>query len=244
MSETIQQFDFSVNLLKALLWQYNDAPNVQAVLTAKQNWYNTNQEDFWDDWIANVFTLGTANDFGFIVWAIILGLPLAIFTPVVLLDLQPFGFDIYVPTNFDGQSNFAAAASQPINYTDAEKRLILQLRYRQITAKGTIPEINKILANLIVPTYGPCYVLDNYDMTMTLVCEFDPPFALSAILTQFDLIPRPAGVALNVVSTSEFNFGSLTVTGDDGSLSAGGTVGAAPTVVLFAGISFLGKTMP
>src|ERR1700733_14966336 len=71
----IQQFDFSVNLLQAILWQYNDAINLQALLEAKDSWYFNNQTQFWNHWFNNVFNLATANDFGLAVWSIILGQP-------------------------------------------------------------------------------------------------------------------------------------------------------------------------
>jgi hypothetical protein len=74
-NDDIQQFDFSVNLLQALLWQYNGATNLQGLLEAKYNWYYTNQSQFWNDWIGNVFNLATADDFGLAVWSIILGQP-------------------------------------------------------------------------------------------------------------------------------------------------------------------------
>ena len=72
----IQSFDFSVNLLQALLWEYNEASNLQSILTQKQAWYNTNQSNFWNNWIVNVFDMRTANEFGLTVWSIILDLPL------------------------------------------------------------------------------------------------------------------------------------------------------------------------
>ncbi len=41
-NNTIQNFDYSVNLLQALLWQYNEAKNLQGILEAKQTWYDIN----------------------------------------------------------------------------------------------------------------------------------------------------------------------------------------------------------
>lgn len=77
MTGNIQEFDYSVNLLQSILWQYNDAENLVGLLNKKQSWYNTNQEQFWSDWYNNVFNLATANDFGCSVWGYILGLPLS-----------------------------------------------------------------------------------------------------------------------------------------------------------------------
>lgn len=202
---TIQQFDFSVNLLKALLWQDQKAANLQAILEAKQSWYDENQTAFWQDWVTDVFDLRTANDFGCVVWAIILGVPASLLYPPTPGNTAPFGFGSETSTpnvnqNFYG-SNFAAQTSAAITFSIQEKRLILQLRYRKLISRGTIPEINKMLADLITPTYGKAYMLDNLNMTQTLVCQFVIPYNLNLILSNFDVIPRPAGVKMNITGS-------------------------------------------
>lgn len=71
-----QLFDFSVDVMQALLWQYDTADALPAIIASKQKWYTDNQQFFWENWFINVFDLRTANDFGCSVWAIILGIPL------------------------------------------------------------------------------------------------------------------------------------------------------------------------
>jgi hypothetical protein len=207
MGANIRTFDYSVNLLKALLWRQNEAPNITALLEAKQAWYDTNQTEFWEDWFTNVFNLQTCNYFGCIVWAIILGLPLTLFVEPTPPATTPFGFDATNLSNFDGSYNFTSNTSAPINFTLAEQRLILQLRYRQLTSRGTVPEINKILKDLIVPTYGPAYVLDGLNMTDKIIFVDAIPSALLTILTELDLLPRPAGVLRTIVDTTWPIFG-------------------------------------
>lgn len=188
---TIQEFDFSVNFLKALLWQDNKAKNLQAILQAKQDWYLENQTQFWTDWYNNVFNLATANDFGCDVWAIILGFSTALLFPPPTTFRQPWGFDLTNKTNFDGQSNFTGTSQQPITFTTDEKRMILQLRYRQMISRGTVPETNKTLDDIIKPRYGECWMIDGLDMTETMHCNFVIPFKLNLMLENFDLIARP-----------------------------------------------------
>ena len=60
----IQDFTFSANLLESLLWQYNEAETLQSILQQKQDWYDLNFSQFWDDWYNDVFNLQTANNFG------------------------------------------------------------------------------------------------------------------------------------------------------------------------------------
>src|SRR5665213_365197 len=201
MSNTIQLFDFSVDLVKSLLWQYNKAPNLQGLMESKQLWYDEKQQAFWDDWFTNVFNLDTANDFGCIVWAIILGLPVTLITNPIPNPKTPWGFDVTNLSNFNNY-NFSSAGTSQIGFTTAEKRLILKLQYRKLTARGVIPETNKILADLIVPTYGECYMIDGLHMNQKLICKFPIPFSLNIILTELDLIPRPATVDQTVISTA------------------------------------------
>lgn len=217
---TIQEFDFSVDLLKAIIWEYNTATNLQALLQSKQDWYTANQTQFWTDWYNNVFNLETANDFGCAVWAIILDVPITLLTPPVKSKRTPFGFDATNRSNFNNY-NFSPTASEPVDFTTAEKRLILRLRYRQLVARGTVPEINKILADLIVPVYGPAYILDGLNMTQRLICKFPIPSSLQTILTDYDLIPRPAAVQMTIVDTTipVFGFGPRNVNFGHGGFS-------------------------
>jgi len=207
-------------VLKALLWQYNNADNLTGILKAKQIWYDENQQQFWEDWFANVFNLDTANDFGCVVWAIILGLPVSLIIGPVPNTLTPFGFDVTNKSNF-GPYNFSSTGTAEIGFTTAEKRLILKLQYRKLTARGVIPETNKILKDLIVPTYGACYMLDGLHMNQRLICKFSIPYALNIILTEFDLIPRPSTVDQTIIDTTipVFGFGPTNKNFNNGGFS-------------------------
>lgn len=74
----VQAFDYSIDLLQAILWQYNDAVKLQSLLEQKQTWYDEQYSEFWEAWYRDVFDLRTANDFGLSVWAILLNIPLTI----------------------------------------------------------------------------------------------------------------------------------------------------------------------
>jgi hypothetical protein len=192
----IQAFDFSVDLLKSILWEYNTALNLQGILEAKQSWYNVNQTAFWTNWITDVFDLQTCNDFGCAVWAIILGIPIGIVTAPIVNGQQPWGFDTTNLTNFNG-FNFTSTTITTIILTTAQKRTLLQLRYRQLTCRTTIPETNQILKS-VLGSFGLMYITDNYNMTATLNCVFAIPTFIY-LLFSLDLIPRPECVSLTIV---------------------------------------------
>lgn len=203
----IQAFDYSLDLLRAILWQYNDAARLQLLLEQKQEWYDVEYSSFWNDWVRDVFDLRTANNFGLAVWAIILGLPLSLTSgQEPSATIWGFGSHHY---NFN-RGNFAPSVSG-IQLTMAEKRLILRLRYFQLTTRGAIPNINRFLKIVFAEYAGQVYVLDGLDMTITYVFTFLPPPNLLLALQNFDVLPRPAGVGINyVVSVREsFGFGPV-----------------------------------
>jgi len=194
----IQQFDFSVDLLRALLWQYNDAARLEGLLRQKQAWYDTNQKTFWDDWVRDVFDLRTANDFGLAVWAVILNIPLAVASQGDAADKPIWGFGIYREPFTHG--NFASISSSIL--TTEQKRLVLRLRYFQLTTDGAVPEINRFFAYLFQPL-GPAYVVDGVSMNARYVFGFPLSSDLETVLTQYDLLPRPAGVKVDFVIMGE-----------------------------------------
>lgn len=201
----IQQLDYSVNLLQALLWEYNDALRLQMLLELKQDWYNTNQTEFWNDWEHDVFDLRTANDFGLTVWAIILGMSLSVIVGGEPGGPPSWGFEQY-HENFEN-GNFHNSGTSVVNLSIEQKRIILQLRYFQITTRGAVPEINKFLARIFAPL-GSVYVLDGLDMTCEYIFTFQPAAQLWFVLQRYDILPRPAGVGirLNVITMPAFGF--------------------------------------
>ncbi len=188
----IQALDFSVDLLRALLWQYNEAPRIEALLRAKQAWYDGEQTEFWTDWVTDVFNLQTANDFGLSVWAIILGLPLSVM-PADDPNKPIFGFAAD-DVNFNN-GNFAATSQIVLN-TD-QKRMALRLRYFQMTTRGSVPHINFILRAVFGE--GAAYVVDGLTMRMRYVFTEALAPEIVFVLTEYDLLPRPAGVYVDYV---------------------------------------------
>ena len=214
----IQTFDYSVDLLRAIIWQYNDAAAMQSLLSQKQAWYDQHQRDFWSAWCRDVFDLRTANEFGCAVWSIILDQPLVANINASRPDYPAFGFDAK-HRNFS-RGNFASAGGSQALTVD-QRRMLLQMRYRQLVSRGTVPEINAMLADLMAD-YGRVYVRDNYDMTMTYVFGFEPPAALLQVFDLFDILPSPAGVKINRLTpaaSKRFGFGSVHKNFDHGTFA-------------------------
>lgn len=188
----VQQFDYSVDLLKAILWQYNDAARLQSLLADKSGWYAEHQAGFWEDWRRDVFDLLTANEFGLSVWGVILDIPLSYGLPSSGARTV-FGFGDF-NLNFN-QGTFGRDASGVAGLTTEQKRLVLRLRYYQLISDGSVPHINFVLRDV----FGQGRVLDRYDMTATYVFETEVPSSVRVLLDKFDLLPRPAGVEIDIL---------------------------------------------
>lgn len=190
----IQLFDFAIDVTKALLWRHNQAVNLQALINNKQAALDELNQDFWTDWVADVFNLTTANDFGLSVWAIILNVPLSIDPAPPKIDNFGFGeFNI----NFNN-SNFNSSISPIILSTD-QARIVLKLRYYQLMTRCTVPECNKIVTD-VFGELGNVYVSDNLDMTITYNFDFVPASKITEIIEKYDLLPRPSGVERFIVT--------------------------------------------
>lgn len=207
MSNYIQDFDFNVDLMRCLLWQYNDATRLQSLLQEKKSWYEKNHTEFWKNWLRDVFDLRTADDFGLSVWGKILNESRDSYVAGAGIDYPAFGFGQY-RKNF-GNGNFRRAKSGYTQLETEQYRLLLRLKYFKLISRGTVPEINSFL-NELFQNEGRVYVLDPLDMSFIVyVFTFAPSSWQRYILEDIDALPRPAGVGakIRVVHRKVFGFG-------------------------------------
>lgn len=198
----IQPFDFSIDLLKVVKWEYDQSPNLRNLLNLKQEWYTKSHELFWDNWERDVFNLFTANDFGLNVWAIILNLPLYTESSSSPKDYPAFGFADF-GLNFN-RSNFATDTDSVNRLSVEQKRQLLRMRWWQITSDASMPGINHALYDV----FGrDVYALDGHDMTITIVYQVVLPNIMMRLLQDFDLIPRPSSVKFNHLVKPRDSFG-------------------------------------
>lgn len=196
MTDTIADFDSSVDLVRALLWQHDNATALRSLIESKQDWYNTNQATFWDNWYRDVFNVDTANDFGLAVWGRILNVGLGLQVDSTI-GIPHFGFGIY-HRNFENGS-FARATSGEQALSTDQKRLIIRLRYYQLISRGTVVEINEAMAR-IFGDLGQVFVRDPLDMSkITYVFKFEPSSRIRLILDRMNLLPRPSGIGSEYV---------------------------------------------
>ena len=184
-----QQFDFSVDLMRSILWQYEGAPRAVALARNDQSWIDSHHSDFWRNWHRDVFDLDTANEFGLSVWARILGVSLEIGAPRRVEGVFGFGVN---HANFEN-GNFGRASDGQVNLDIESARKLLKLRWFQLTMRPTAPNINRSLAMVFGP--GAAFVADPYDMTwVTFFFTTAPDYRLRRLLENTDILPRPSTV--------------------------------------------------
>lgn len=203
----IQIFDFTINLLRALLWKHNRAAHLEALVRSKDAWYGENQQGFWRDWLRDVFDLRTANAFGLQVWARILGVRLSVPIGPSNPDKPTFGFGEFF-RNFT-RGTFGRLGDGTQNLTIEEQRALLRLRYLSLISRVTIPDMNRAMS-AVFGDRGHVYALDPMDMSeVVYVFTFDPGRRLLGLLQEYDALPRPSavGVRVTILTRPVFGFG-------------------------------------
>ena len=162
-------FTFDTNLIQNILWQYEKAENLKGLISRKENWYNTNLNDFWLKIVDDFLNIQTATDWGLNLWGKILNVS-----------------RIY---NVNGVQTTLS--------TELYRRLILG-KISLIRSNGTVPEINKylnfIFSNHIPATTNAAVVKDNFDMSVYYVLNFEPTDEELALIYSRTFFPTPAGV--------------------------------------------------
>lgn len=196
------KLEFNVNLMRTVLWQYENAPKLKSLVQAEQDWANENVTEFWKNWFRDVFNLKTANEFGLNVWSRILDVPLTINRPRRVGGVFGFGSN---HKNL-GNGNFGRARSQDIEVSTEQARKILLLRWFQLTSRPTVANINEALE--IVFGEGIAYVQDNLDMSYQLFMFTErPDYQTIDMLKNTDLLPRPSTVGSTILVQPRKGFG-------------------------------------
>lgn len=164
----IFEYNSKTDLEKYIIWQYGNSSALQTLLTQKQEWYNENQTEFWQNWTKDVLNISTANDFGLSVWGNLLQVPRTYKIDGVMTTLEK-----------------------------EQYRLLLRGRLLYLRMNGSVPQINQYL-KLLFESDGTAFVRDNLDMTMTYILDFTPTTEQLVVLLNTNVLPRPAGVGYKI----------------------------------------------
>ena len=215
----IQPIDFSIDLLQAILWQYEHATNLKTLCTKKQKWYEVNHTQFFIDNYSKVFDLWSDDfsDFGATVWSILLKIPLQFGDNLYPSTAQFLQLD--VKHNFDNGNLYETGAGLTLDLED--KKFILRFRYYELVMNGAIGTLapNKEnpspmlglsdFVSLVFSKYkkyqGQVHVVDNLDMSISYIFSVEPPYIIRQMIEKYDILPRPAGVKIKIVIATNQN---------------------------------------
>lgn len=198
--------NFRTDLMRSVLWQYEDAEKLKQLVQSEQQFYDANVSGFYEDWYRDVFSIDTANEFGLHIWGRILDVPLGIATPA-----DKGGIDWGFGPNHENfeHGNFSSNVDVFSFLTLEQKRLIIKLRYIQLTTRPSVVAINEAMKEVFADR-GDVYVIDSMDMSyVTFMLDFAPDLDIKVILDNYDLLPRPAtvGVKWQFKTRGAFGFG-------------------------------------
>lgn len=162
-------FTFDTSLLKNIIWQYENAEALKSLIIQKNDWYNENLNQFWENIVNDFLNIQTATDWGLNLWGQIL--------------------QVKRRLNVNG--------TYIVLSTELYRRLILG-KLQLIRSNGTVPEINKYLNFIFKPyaeqTGTATFVKDNLDMSVYYILNFTPNAEEEALIYAREFFPTPAGV--------------------------------------------------
>ncbi len=218
-----------INVYDSLDWQRSNAELIRAWFNKEQEWYQENHNDFWDNFLDNIFDLRTCNDFGLSVWSIILNESTYGVTEASPTDYPAWGFGEN-RENFNN-GNFGTNSDSGYNFTTEERRILLQLKAYILHMSGRVHGegilgINEALERIFGEDSIIC--IDNRDMSLNYILYDDSFFGLAIELYNRDLLPRPACIGINAVinpDVTPFGFGANNANFNNGNFNAGILIG-------------------
>lgn len=189
------------NPSQTLQAQYANSPTISALVDYANQWLDPQANV--NDFVADVWDLKTAKGFGLDIWGKIVGVSRVLNVPG---NYEFFGFQGSDDQPFDQEPFYTESSANSFSLTDdAYRRLIMAKAVSNISA-GTCENINALLQYLFQDV-GAVYVLDLLDMRMRYVFEGDMSAADAAIIMNSGVLPRPAGVQVEVFTLPAVTFG-------------------------------------
>lgn len=142
--------DFSIDILSSILWQYDNADKLKSLINNKHDFFDKHTSKFWENWYRDVFNIDTANYFGLIVWAIILGCNEYV-NLTYKVGYKTFGFGPYHKNFY--QSNFALG-TYILTLSENQLRKVVKAQMYNFNSNGSLYNINRLLVNLF-PNNNP-----------------------------------------------------------------------------------------
>ena len=166
--------EIAFNARNVILWQYDNAPNFNALIAMKQNFYDNAVSDFWENWIVDVLNIQTANEFGLTLWGFLLNLERPLYTN---------------------------AAGELVPIPTESYRLLLNAKLYKNYHAPTFSNVNTFIRQIFFNhPDNKSYVQDNLNMSITYILDFFPTAEEEIVLQLNDFLPRPSGVKIQSIT--------------------------------------------
>lgn len=185
--------DNSVDLLEPILWQYDNAPNLIAFRDLLRDFSTQYTTQFWDNFVTDVFTLDTANEFGLSVWGVLLGVPRVVNKDENKISLEVYRKVLKAKLFILGSNCSTAAFNKYINMVYGSKCSISDGYINQIVNSND--EVIDEYPSSKEASKGDYYI----NRTMTMVYNFATDYDLDKDLVAVKdiMVVYPAGVKDN-----------------------------------------------
>jgi hypothetical protein len=180
-----------------IISQYANSPIITKLVTNFAQYLDPtiNLQSFFD----TIWNVDTAVGYGLDVWGRIVGVSRTLQLPTGgrYLGFEEAGGATVDPFN---QSPFFSGQTLTNNFdlSDDAFRVLIFAKALANVSDGSIKSINGLLRTLF-PGRGNCFVIDGLDMTMTYMFKFILTPVEAAIVEQSGVLPKPAGVSVEVV---------------------------------------------
>lgn len=190
---------------ETILRQYSGLSKIQGLIDTFSQAVSI--DDFTDEFITDVWNVMTCETYGLDVWGTIVGIGRYI---TASEGGNVFGFDEAddgssdYPTPFN-DGTFFDGEQETTNVRlgdDAYRTLVLAKAFSNISI-ATIPEINRFLS-ILFSGRGVAYVSSHTGMQISIKFNFALQSYEESILTNYDVIPIPSGVQLNIELISTY----------------------------------------
>lgn len=178
---------------KTLISQYANSPTINQLMESMNGYIDPGV--FLDEFYTHIWDIETASRQGLNIWGKIVGIKRALTT---LPEAQCFGFNEANSSQpFDQAPFYSAEQNYQRELEDDEYRTLIKIKALSNISGTSAPSLNKILRQLFPDL--PCYVLDVGNMQIIYVFEFALTSNQYEILTQSGILPKPAGVQVNIL---------------------------------------------
>lgn len=185
--------------------QYSNS-NIQTLLDGLDNIATACSSELAANNYRDFIDISTATGEALDAWGKDLNIPRNIPSPTTH-EIDRAGFSLTKSNFYQLQFDFDTNISY-LQLTDQAMRVLLKLRFLELSTNATIPQINEYMTQLFAQFGGAAYIDDPQNMSFaTYIFNFEIPYWLDWCFKHLDILPRPAGIGLKVTENIVYPIG-------------------------------------